>query len=197
MDERDQESKGRFRVLDRRRFDTEGNEREADTESSRSAPEGSKSAGTETVASASQRPAAANSESRPQMNAPTAQSGAAATPRDTQPTPSGAENQARAEPRGGETRNMHGEPIREASARDGEVDFSSFIMSLATQALVQLGEVPPPNGLSLPVDKVAAKHTIDILTMLDEKTRGNLDPGEQHLLSEILYELRVRFVRHA
>ena len=76
-----------------------------------------------------------------------------------------------------------------------EITFSSFAMSLATQALIQLGEMQAPQGLNLPVDRDAAKQTIDILTMLEEKTRGNLDQEESGLMEEILHNLRMSNVR--
>jgi hypothetical protein len=75
------------------------------------------------------------------------------------------------------------------------LDFSSFIMSLASQALWQLGLMQPPPGVRVEVDKEAAKQTIDIISLLEQKTKGNLDPVEERLLSEILHELRMNFVR--
>lgn len=82
-----------------------------------------------------------------------------------------------------------------AQAKSPEIDFSSFVMSLATQALIQLGEMSPPSGLDLPVDKVAAKQTIDILEMLRVKTEGNLEDAEDRLLEEILHNLRMSYVK--
>lgn len=80
-------------------------------------------------------------------------------------------------------------------AGNEEINFSSFVMSLATQALMQLGEIPPPPGVSLHVDVGAAQQSIDILTMLEQKTKGNLDQAEAQLLEEILHQLRVSFLR--
>lgn len=79
----------------------------------------------------------------------------------------------------------------------GEIDFSSFVMSLATQALMQLGQLPPPAGMEVQVDKIAAKQAIDIISMLDVKTKGNLDAGEQRLIEEVLHSLRMSYVRTA
>ncbi|RMG42367.1 MAG: DUF1844 domain-containing protein [Candidatus Dadabacteria bacterium] len=76
-----------------------------------------------------------------------------------------------------------------------QVNFASFVMSLATQALMQLGEMTPPEGLQVDVDPEAAKQTIDILAMLEEKTKGNLDNNEAQLLEEILHNLRMGYVR--
>ena len=68
---------------------------------------------------------------------------------------------------------------------------SSFILSLASSALVQLGEA---SGATREQDLVIAKHTIDILTMLEEKTKQCLDSDKARLLEGILYELRMKYV---
>ncbi len=78
---------------------------------------------------------------------------------------------------------------------DSDITFSSFVISLATQALMQLGQMKPPPGVEIPIDKVAAKQTIDIISMLQAKTRGNLDQEESNLLEEILHNLRLGFVK--
>lgn len=77
------------------------------------------------------------------------------------------------------------------------VDFSSFVVSLATQALMQLGEMPAPPGYEIPQDPEAARQTIDILTMLKTKTRGNLDQAEAQMMEEVLHSLRLAFVKHS
>ena len=76
-----------------------------------------------------------------------------------------------------------------------EVTFASFILSLNTSALYHMGELPHPETGRKIVDRELAKHTIDTLALLAEKTRGNLDPNEQELLTRILYELKMRFVK--
>ena len=84
------------------------------------------------------------------------------------------------------------------SQRKGElpkVDFSTFVLSLATSALYQMGLVPDPStGDHGPPDPLAAKQTVDTLEMLREKTRGNLDDEERKLVDSLLYELRIKFV---
>ena len=76
-----------------------------------------------------------------------------------------------------------------------EIDFSNFVLSLAATAMVQLGIIPDPEtGESLDPNVVIARHTIDTLEMLREKTRGNLDDDEAKLLDSMLYELRMRTV---
>ena len=74
------------------------------------------------------------------------------------------------------------------------MDFSTFIMSLATSAMVNLGEVPSPDSDQVAKDLPAAKQIIDILGVLEEKTRGNLTESEAKLLTSLLYDLRVKFV---
>jgi hypothetical protein len=74
------------------------------------------------------------------------------------------------------------------------IDFATFMFSMATQALALMGEAQIP-GHNLPKDLPAAKQTIDILEMLERKTRGNLTESEAKLLSNLLYDLRVRYVR--
>lgn len=85
--------------------------------------------------------------------------------------------------------------MEEASASEPEVNFSSFVMSLATQAMVQLGQMAPPPGLEIPVDIESGKGTIDILGMIQEKTRGNLTKEEGKFLEDILHTLRVSYVK--
>ena len=75
-----------------------------------------------------------------------------------------------------------------------EVTFSTFVLSLASSALVQLGEVPDPETGHVVFDLRMAKHSIDILTMLQKKTRECLDSDEARLLEGLLYELRVKYV---
>jgi len=76
-----------------------------------------------------------------------------------------------------------------------EMDFSAFIFSLSTSALLHLGEVPDPVTQERKKDLPLAKQTIDILGMLKEKTRGNLAPTEEKLMENILADLRWRYVR--
>lgn len=82
-----------------------------------------------------------------------------------------------------------------SSSESFTLDFSSFVMSFATQALMQLGEIDPPAGVSIPKDSRAAQQTIDILSMLQEKTKGNLDQREATLIEDILHNLRITFIK--
>jgi hypothetical protein len=78
-----------------------------------------------------------------------------------------------------------------------KITFSVFIMSLNTSALVHLGELAEPGGEEKKVDLELARHTIDTLAMLQEKTAGNLDQDEKVMLDNILCDLRMRYVRLA
>ena len=77
------------------------------------------------------------------------------------------------------------------------MDFSTFILSLNASSLIHLGEIHDPQLKEISVNLPAAKHTIEILEILKEKTVGNLDDNESKLLSDILYNLRLKFVQHS
>jgi hypothetical protein len=76
-----------------------------------------------------------------------------------------------------------------------QVTFVGFVFSLAHTAAVHFGDVPDPvSGETLPPNLAAGKQILDILSLIEEKTRGNLSAEERQLLEQILYELRLRFV---
>jgi len=77
------------------------------------------------------------------------------------------------------------------------IDFATFLLSLASTALIHLGVNPDPVGGKTEIDPVLARQTIDILGMLREKTRGNLSDDEQHFFDALLYDLRMRYVEIA
>jgi len=76
----------------------------------------------------------------------------------------------------------------------GPVDFSTHVLSLASTALIALGKMPGPDGEAHPQDLETARHLIDVLGMLEHKTKGNLDEAEQKLLASLIYDLRVTYV---
>ena len=86
----------------------------------------------------------------------------------------------------------------DATGQRGEmpkVDFSTFVLSLGTTALYQLGVMSDPSsGEKGEADPLVAQQTIDTLEMLREKTLGNLGEEERKLIDSLLYELRMRFV---
>ena len=88
----------------------------------------------------------------------------------------------------------------EAATRHGEraympLTFTSFIMSLSTSALIYLGQVPDPVSGKTITDLVGARQTIDLISLLKEKTAGNLTPDEEGLIDGALYDLRMLFVK--
>lgn len=88
-------------------------------------------------------------------------------------------------------------PADEPTAADGRlpaVDFHTFVLSLGSSALLHLGELEHPEGGATEKDLPLAKHTIDILSMLEEKTKGNLTSAEEKLIQSLLYDLRLRYV---
>ncbi|MCU0614915.1 MAG: DUF1844 domain-containing protein [Desulfobacterales bacterium] len=76
-----------------------------------------------------------------------------------------------------------------------KINFQTFILSLNSSVLVQLGIIEDPMTGITEKNLSLAKQTIDILGMLDEKTRGNLDKDEEMMLKNILYDLRMMYVR--
>jgi hypothetical protein len=97
-----------------------------------------------------------------------------------------------------------GEPEPEQGGRPAgslpPIGFGTLVLSLSASALVHLGVAPSPEaageeaGPAPAPNLVLAQQTIDILEMLQEKTRGNLDPDEARLLESVLHDLRMRFV---
>jgi len=75
-----------------------------------------------------------------------------------------------------------------------EINFSTFIISLSTQALMHLGEIADPLSGKVNRDIPVAKQMIDIIGMLKDKTKGNLNSGEEKLTEEILFDLRMKYV---
>lgn len=94
-------------------------------------------------------------------------------------------------------RDSGGEPAgseHEAPHALPALDFSTFVLSLGSSCMVNLGKVDGPEGEREQPNLAAAKQMIDILGILEEKTRGNLDESEQKLLTSLLYDLRVQYV---
>ena len=75
------------------------------------------------------------------------------------------------------------------------IDFSTFVLSLSTTALYQMGKVADPaTGMAIEPNRVIAQQTIDTIEMIRDKTRGNLEPEEAKLIDSLLYELRLQFL---
>lgn len=93
---------------------------------------------------------------------------------------------------------LHGDAGHHAEHGGGgephsEINFTTFVMGLTTQALMHLGEIADPAHPE-PPDLGAAKQMIDLLAILRDKTKGNLDAAEEQLLANMLYDLRMRYV---
>ena len=76
-----------------------------------------------------------------------------------------------------------------------EINFVNFVISLGTSAMYHFGDYPDPASGRSEVNLPAAKQTIDILGMLEAKTKGNLDENEKGLIEGLLFELRMRYVK--
>lgn len=76
-----------------------------------------------------------------------------------------------------------------------KIDFSNFILSLNTSALIHLGDLPDPQTRERIYDIQSAKQTVDILELLKIKTEGNLDSEESKLLDDVIYDLRMKYVK--
>jgi hypothetical protein len=76
-----------------------------------------------------------------------------------------------------------------------EVNFNSLIFSLSSSALLHLGEIADPHTGQKAKDLPLAKHSIDIIAMLKDKTKGNLSGEEQKFVESILTDLRWRYVK--
>jgi len=105
----------------------------------------------------------------------------AASPADAAPA------SAPSEAQDAHSQEAHSEPLP-------EINFSTFVISLSTQALMHLGEVPSPLSGKIETDVPAAKQMIDLLAMLRDRTRGNLNSNEDRLMDDILFDLRMKYV---
>jgi len=89
-------------------------------------------------------------------------------------------------------------PGQAAERGEGEealptLDFTTFVLSLSHSALLHLGETPHPETNAVERTLPLARQTIDLLGLLEEKTKGNLTGDEERLITQILYDLRMRY----
>ncbi len=163
-----------LKVVDRRPFNPDGTPRQLSPEekeaSERAAADFSKSSAAD---SAPRRPAPAQP-----SDAAEAQAKRANEPAASSPSP-----RAESEPA-----HAGHDPL------DDPASFLSLIMSLASNAAASLGMMPHPVTGETGVDLKTAKHWIDVLGMLEQKTRGNLDPQEAQALESLLADLRMQYV---
>ncbi|MDH3519572.1 MAG: DUF1844 domain-containing protein [Myxococcales bacterium] len=93
---------------------------------------------------------------------------------------------------------LRDDPARSGTAAESlpHIDFSTFVLSIASSGLYHMGLAPDPSGQSASEPNLPlARQTIETLEMLEEKTRGNLDADEAKLIQTVLYELRMDFVK--
>ena len=77
----------------------------------------------------------------------------------------------------------------------GDLSFTAFVVSLASSAAIHFGDLADPmTGEPAAVNLEGAAQMIEILALMEEKTRGNLTIEERQVLEQVLYELRLRFV---
>jgi len=84
--------------------------------------------------------------------------------------------------------------IEETPSQTAELNFSTFVLSMASSAFYHLGDIPDPMTGQKQENLPAVKQTIDILIMLQEKTKNNLDAEEAKLMEQLIYELQVKYV---
>ena len=88
-----------------------------------------------------------------------------------------------------------GKVLKDGKCIMPEVSFATFVISLSCSVLYHLGEISDPATGKAGKNLTLAKHTIDTLRMLQEKTVGNLDGDEAELIENILYDLRLRYIK--
>lgn len=93
---------------------------------------------------------------------------------------------------------MNESPTQEGNSEVGSmpgVNFSTFVLSLYSSALVQMGEMADPATGERYKNLEVARQTVDMIIMLEEKTRGNLDADESKLIQNMIHELRMAYVK--
>lgn len=169
-----------FKVVDRRPFNPDGTPRElSPEEEAERAAAAVKASVTET---APPPPAPAQPAGQPKA----AEAAETSARHEFQPTP-----EVSAPPRENEPSRVGGDPL------DDPASFLSLIMSLASNAAASLGMMPHPVTGETGVDLTTAKHWIDVLGMLEQKTRGNLGSQEAQVLESLLADLRMQYVSFA
>jgi hypothetical protein len=98
------------------------------------------------------------------------------------------------EPAGTQPAAAASEPQNKSRDDYQPIDFPTFILSYYTQGLVLLGEAPNPGTQKKEEDVESVRHIIDLLSMIEQKTKGNLTSEESQLLESVLYDLRMKFM---
>jgi hypothetical protein len=113
-------------------------------------------------------------------------------PEEREAPPAAAQTQPKAEPRAAAA-----EKQAAGERKPSEMSFVGFLLGLSTQVLIHLGEIPDPATGESKCDLPAAQQLIDLLGVLQDKTKGNLDRDEQSMLDSILFDVRVKYVEKA
>ena len=175
MPEKKQESS--FKVTDRRLFTADGELRSdvaEEVESPKTAPTATKAPSAEKI------PAPVQADS--------------AVDREMPPPPTSAEQDAQAAAYRQSSKDLDAQvEMSGHSAKDFEITFERFLASLYMTAMMQLG-LMRQQGAQPQVDIIGARQTIDTLSLIAEKTKGNLAPAEENFLQNSLYELRMAYV---
>jgi len=171
MPEKKQES---FKVTDRRLFTTDGESRETTSEESSTSPP------------AAVEPAVAP----PPAEVPSASAQEPSMP----PPPTAAEQEQQADAYRQSSRDLDARvELSGHSSRDLQMTFERFLASLYMTAMLQLGLMREEGGQPH-IDLIGARQTIDTMSLLSEKTKGNLTPAEEGFMQNSLYELRMAYV---
>ena len=104
------------------------------------------------------------------------------------------ESPAEEEPSASALEDHHSDPT---DAKAPPIDFSTFILSLSSSAIYHMGGFQDPHSGKTSMNLDLAKQSIDIIAILEAKTKGNLEPDEQKLVTHALYDLRMRYVELA
>jgi hypothetical protein len=170
-----------FKVTDRRLFTSDG-ELRAEAAEEVETPKAPTPVATKDVASAEKTPA------------PAAAEAGAALDRDMPVPPTSAEQDAQAAAYKQSSKDLDTQvELSGHSAKDFEITFERFLASLYMTAMMQLG-LMRQKGEQPQVDIIGARQTIDTLSLIAEKTKGNLTAAEENFLQNSLYELRMAYV---
>ncbi|MFZ0859689.1 MAG: DUF1844 domain-containing protein [Candidatus Sulfotelmatobacter sp.] len=185
MAEKRQEQSG-FKVTDRRLFTSEG-ELRADVPEEVEAPNVATPIATRDASPAAKTPS-------PVAAVVGAVEVGAPPDREMPPPPTGAEQDAQAAAYRQSSKDLDAQvELSGHSAKDFEITFERFLASLYMTAMMQLG-LMRQQGAQPQVDIIGARQTIDTLSLIAEKTKGNLTPAEENFLQNSLYELRMAYV---
>ena len=188
----EQDEKPKLKVTDRRMFDTDGNPRQPDGDPS----EAYRAAPSSPVPAAEEAEETSEAAPTPERAAPAVDPVPARAADDSAPTAAAADSV----PTGAADESGSGLAEEDDSAPAGSYadlprGFAPFVESQYLEALIFLGAVPHPQTGETMEDPEFARYKIDLLTMIQEKTEGNLSEEESRVMEDVLYQLRMLFVQ--